>query len=411
MNKYKAIIQATELLTMRDASETFEVLKEGGLIICDGKIIFVGLSKEVIKHPDFCKIDESDIFNASGMVVMPGYVDSHTHFVFAGTREEEYELRLQGANYMTIMEQGGGIINSVASTRGASFDELYELAYERLEGMIQYGVTTVEGKSGYGLNDETEIKQLQVMKQLNQDHVMDIIPTYLGAHSVMSEWKGQEDTYINHLIEESLPKIMEEKLAIFCDVFCEQGVFTIEQSRRLLLAAKELGFKITIHADEMVDLGGGALAAEVKATSADHLLAVSEESIDKMVKAKTVATLLPATAFSLREAYAPARKMIDLGLDVALATDYNPGSCPTYSIPLVIALATLNMGMTIEEVLIALTQNGAKAVGLDGKIGSLEVGKFADIIIHNVDNYKKIPYNLGMNTVAYVMKKGEFYVN
>jgi imidazolonepropionase len=273
--------------------------------------------------------------------------------------------------------------------------------------MLRYGVTTVEGKSGYGLDLDTELKQLRTMKELNETQPIDIVSTFMGAHSVPHEYKGRADDYIDYLIDVVLPSVESDKLAEFCDVFCEANVFSIDQSRKLLLAAKSLGFKLKIHADEIVALGGAGLSAEVGAVSADHLLMAKDEDLLAMKAAGIVATLLPATAFSLREPFARARFMIDNGLAVALATDFNPGSCFTESIPLIIALSTLQMKMSIEEVLIALTINGAAALGRADRIGSLDVGKAADIVIHDCPSYRFLAYHIAFNNVETVIKAGK----
>lgn len=380
------------------------VIKNGAVIVEDGIIVGLGTTEDLIN----AQIEKnSKVIDATGKTVMPGFVDSHTHFIFGGERSEEYMWRLQGQDYMSIMQQGGGIINSVKATRATSEIELIELGRLRLESMLRYGVTTVEGKSGYGLDLETELKQLRAMKSLNSTQAIDIIPTFMGAHSVPLEYKGRADDYIDYIIEEVLPKIEEEKLAEFCDVFCEANVFSIDQSRKLLLAAKSLGFKIKIHADEIVALGGAGLAAEVGAVSADHLLMASDSGLLAMKAAGTVATLLPATAFSLREPFARSRYMIDSGLAVALATDFNPGSCFTESIPLIIALSTLQMKMSIEEVITALTLNGAAALGRADKIGSIDLGKVGDIVIHNCPSYKFLAYHIAYNNVETVIKNGK----
>ncbi len=380
------------------------VIKNGAVIIEDGLIVAIGNTYDLVS----AELEKnSTIIDAAGKTVLPGFVDSHTHFIFGGERSEEYMWRLQGQDYMSIMQQGGGIINSVKATRGTSETELVELGRKRLTSMLGYGVTTVEGKSGYGLDLETELKQLRAMKSLNLAQPIDIVSTFMGAHSVPLEYKGRADDYINYIIEEVLPKVEVEKLAEFCDIFCEANVFSIDQSRKLLLAAKSLGFNLKIHADEIVALGGAGLAAEVGAVSADHLLMASDAGLLAMKAAGTVATLLPATAFSLREPFARARYMIDSGLAVALATDFNPGSCFTESIPLIIALSTLQMKMSIEEVITALTLNGAAALGRADKIGSMELGKAADMVIHNCPSYKFLAYHIAYNNVETVIKNGK----
>jgi len=297
-------------------------IENGGIIIENGVITSVGNSRDILK--DF-KTDGFTIIDARDKAVLPGFVDSHTHFIFGGYRPDEFAWRLRGDSYMDIMNRGGGIANSVAATRSASQESLTALGLKRLDSMMAFGVTTVEGKSGYGLDLATEVKQLTVMKTLKDRHPLDIAPTFLGAHTTPLEFKGKPDAFIDHVME-MLPLVAEKGLAEFCDVFCEKNVFSVDQSRRLLLRAQELGLKSKIHADEIVQLGGAELAAELGAVSADHLLQASDKGIADMARAGVVATLLPGTAFSLKEAYARGRYMIDQGCAVALATDFNPGS-------------------------------------------------------------------------------------
>jgi imidazolonepropionase len=294
----------------------------------------------------------------------------------------------------------------VRSTRNTSDEEFISLGIKRLDKILDMGVTTVEGKSGYGLEKETEIRQLKAMKELNEMHPVDIVPTFLGPHSVLPEYKGKEDEFINLMID-LLPEIAKENLAEFADIFCEKNVFTIDQSRRFLTAAKDAGLKLKIHADEMYRLGGTELAVELGCTSADHLLQASDEGIKQLSESNTVATILPATAFCLKEEYARARYMIDKGCALSLATDFNPGSCFTNSIPLVIALAALHMKMTIEEIITALTINAAAAVGRSDRIGSIEKGKKADIIILEYPSIHFLPYHAGVNIVETVIKNGK----
>ncbi|NOH16149.1 imidazolonepropionase [Clostridium cochlearium] len=368
-----------------------------------------GIIKEIDNWDNIAKnYNENDfkVIDASNKAVLPGFVDSHTHFVFGGYRAEEFSWRLNGESYMDIMNKGGGIVNSVKGTREATEDELYESAKKRLDSMIHFGVTTVEGKSGYGLDCETELKQLRVMDRLQKDHPMDICKTFMGAHATPEEYKDRNEEYINFLLEEVLPKVAEEKLAEFCDVFCEEGVFSVEESRKILLKAKELGMKIKIHADEIVQLGGAELAAELEATSADHLLHASDQGIKAMAGKKVIATLLPTTAFCLKEPFARARIMIDNGAAVALGTDFNPGSGFTNSIPLMFALATIYMNMSIEEAINAMTINGAAAIGRAETIGSIDKGKKGDLVILEYPSYKFLPYNTGVNIVETVVKDG-----
>lgn len=379
------------------------VIEDGSVFIEKGLIRAVGKTDEILKG-----FDETgfDVIDAAGKAVLPGFVDSHTHFVFGGYRAEEFSWRLRGDDYMAIMERGGGILSTVRSTRQASLDELMTSGRKRLDSMLSFGVTTVEGKSGYGLDRDTEIRQLEAMEALDREHPLDIARTFLGAHAVLKEYKGREDVFIDFLIQEVMPEVRERNLAEFCDIFCEKDVFSVEQSRRLLRKAQEMGFKITLHADEIVTLGGAELAAELGAVSADHLLQASDRGIRDLAEKGVVATLLPGTAFSLKEPYARGRDMIDQGCAVALATDLNPGSCFTESVPLLFALATLYMGITTEEAVTALTINGAAALDRADRIGSIDVGKKGDLVVIEFPSYKYIPYHIGVSTVEKVVKGG-----
>ena len=385
------------------AMSELSVVKDGLIIITGGIISYAGPASEApATRPDEHYIE----YDAKGCVALPGFVDSHTHLVFGGFRPDEFQWRLKGESYMSIMERGGGIQSTVNATREASEEELYRKAMWFIDRMSEMGVTTVEAKSGYGLDLDTELKMLDVIARLasDPDCKADVVATFLGAHAVPKEFAGRTSEYIDYIITEVLPKIKDK--ARFCDVFCERNVFEIEDSRRLLQAAEEMGLKLKLHADEIVQLGGGELAAELKAVSADHLLHVSDEGIRKMADNGVVATLLPLTAFALKEPYAPARKFIDGGAAVALATDLNPGSCFSGSIPLTIALACIYMDMTVEEVITALTLNGAAALGMADRIGSLEGGKRGDVAILATDNYNMLPYYVGMNCVKTTVRGG-----
>lgn len=388
--------------------QDLKVVKNATVVVEDGiitKVTSENIDLQAYASKDFTIID------ATNKCVLPGFVDSHTHLVFGGYREEEYNWRLGGVAYMDIMAKGGGIINSVKGTMAASKEELIGVGIKRLNSMTGFGVTTVEGKSGYGLDLETEIKQLEVMKELNKIHSLDIITTFLGPHARPPAYKENPDAFIDFMIDEVLPIVDERGLAEFADIFCEANIFSIEQSRKFLIAAKKRGFKIKIHADEIVQLGGAELAAELGAISADHLLQASDAGIAAMKEAGVVATLLPCTAFSLKEPYARARKMIDSGLVVALSTDFNPGSCFCESIPLLIALATNQMGMSIEETITALTINGAAALDRADQIGSIDIGKKADLVVHEFPSYKFLPYHIGVSTVEKVIKNGVMILN
>lgn len=372
------------------------------IVVRNGRIVFCGPSSDapVVNEADY------EILDANNRVALPGFVDSHTHLIFGGYRPDEFEWRLKGDSYMSIMERGGGIQSTVNATRIADADDLRKKALWFIDRMSSMGVTTVEAKSGYGLDLESEMKMLDVIKSLEDDADLKlrVVGTFLGAHAVPKEFKGKTDEYIDLMIREMLPAAKGK--ARFCDIFTEKNVFEIEESRRFMQAAKDAGFKLKFHADEIVTLGGAELAAELGAVSADHLLHVSDEGVKAMAEKGVVATLLPLTAFALREPYAPARKFIDSGAAVALATDLNPGSCFSGSIPLTIALACIYMKMSIEETITALTLNGAAALDLAGETGSLEEGKCGDIVLLEFDNYRMLPYYVGMNCVSTVISKG-----
>jgi imidazolonepropionase len=385
------------------AMSDLHIIDNGAVVIENGVITAVGRSGEVLE--DFNE-SEFKVIDATGKAVLPGFVDSHTHFVFAGYRAEEFSWRLGGEDYMEIMNRGGGIASTVNATRATTREDLIASGRKRLDSMLSFGVTTVEGKSGYGLDEETEIKQLEAMGELDKLHSVDIVRTFLGAHAVPAEFKGREDQFIDYMTDTVMPKVIDQNLAEFCDVFCEKGVFSLEQSKRLLLKAKALGLKLKIHADEIISLGGTELAADLGAVSADHLLHASDKGIAELARCAVVATLLPVTAFSLKESYARGRYIIDHGCAVALATDLNPGSCFSESIPLLFALATLYMGITIEEAVTALTINGAAAIDRADRIGSIDMGKVGDLIILEFPSYKYIPYHIGVSCVEKVIKNG-----
>ena len=400
---YNARIVTPMGSTARRGKEMNELLAipNGSVAVKGGIITYVGSGKPDV--PPGCPA-----VDAQGKVLLPGFVDSHTHLVFGGFRPDEFIWRMQGDSYMSIMQRGGGIVNTMKATREATREELEEKAERFISIMSRMGVTTVEGKSGYGLNRDTEMKQLEVMRNLNANpnRKVDIIPTFLGAHALPPEYAGRPEEYIDFLIRDMLPEIKERGLAKHCDVFCEEGVFTVEQSRRLLAAAARMGFGIKLHADEIVPFGGAELAGELHALSADHLLHASDEGIRTMAMNNVVATLLPLTAFTLREPYARGREMIDAGCAVALATDLNPGSCCSGSIPLTFALACIYMHLTVEEAITALTLNGAAAVGCADRIGSIEEGKQGDLVMLHADTYNVLPYYTGMNAVEMTVKNG-----
>lgn len=344
--------------------------------------------------------------DAQGRACVPGFVDSHTHFLFAGFRDEEFFWRAKGLPYMEIHRRGGGIRRTMDATRAATAEALFISGKARLDTMLSLGITTVEGKSGYGLDHDTEIRQLEVMGALGGQTPVEIVRTFMGPHSIPPEFAGRPADYVDFIVWKVLPEVAARGLAEFADIFCEEGVFGLEDSRRYLKAARALGLGLKLHADEIVGLGGAGLAAELAATSADHLLKASREDLAKMGEAGTIATCLPLTAFTLREPYAEARAMIDVGLAVALASDLNPGSCYSQSIPLIFALSILAMKLSFEEALTALTLNGAAALGRADTLGSIEPGKRGDFLLLDAPKASHLAYNLGMNIVSTVVAGG-----
>lgn len=385
------------------------IMEDGWIAVASGRI--TGIGKGSI--PREIEIDDDTlVIDAAGKTVLPGFVDSHTHLVHGGSREKELALKLEGVPYLEILKKGGGILSTVRATRTAPESELMEKAKKSLDIMLLHGTTTIEAKSGYGLNMDDELKCLRVAKNLDRHHPVDIISTFLGAHALPEEFKNKKKQYIDFLIEEVMPCVKRMDLAEFCDVFCEKGVFSAQESRKILTRAKEMGYKLKLHADEIEPLGGAQLAGELEAVTADHLLAVSDKGLRKMKEGNVIAVLLPGTSFNLYLGkYARARDIIDAGLAVALATDYNPGSCPTENIQLIISLACLKMNMTPEEVVCAVTINGAHAIDRGSEIGSLEAGKKADIVVLDVPNISYLPYHFGINHVDKVIKNGRLVVD
>lgn len=412
------IRNAAQVVTSNDGSERplqgdelnrIQAIENGAVAVSGQKITAVGPTAAVLEQ---VKTDEKTrIIDAAGKIVLPGLVDPHTHVVFGGSREHELALKLQGVPYLEILARGGGILSSVEATRAAPEEELVDRGLKYCHQMLNQGTTTAEAKSGYGLTTEAELKTLRAVRAVDAAQPVDLIPTFLGAHAVPKEYKGDPDRYLDLVIGEMLPRVVEEKLACYCDVFCEEGVFSVEQSRRLLEAARKAGLQLKLHADEIVPLGGAELAAEMGAVSADHLLVVSDRGIEKMAEAGVIAVLLPGTTFYLREDhYAPARKMIEAGVPVALATDFNPGSSPNNNLQLVINIACLYLRMTPAEVINAITINAAHALGRAASVGSLEKGKTADLVVFDAPNYDYLAYRYGTNLVDMVIKNGAVVV-
>ncbi len=407
------IKNANELLTLSPSSRDesgLGIIRDGAIVLKDGKILWVGKSDDLPEN--FTLIPMGKTIDARGKVVMPGLIDPHTHLIFAGSRENEFEMRIKGVSYIEIAEKGGGILSTVEATRRASFEELLSLAKRRLDRMLSKGVTTIEAKSGYGLNLNDELKILRVIKALQSDHPIEIIPTFLGAHTIPKEFRNNRETYINLLLEEMIPEVARERLAEFCDVFCEEKAFSIEESRKILETGKRFGLKPKIHADQLTPGGGAELAAEVGAFSADHLEYISEKGIKMLAEKGVVAVLLPgATFFLSMSKFPPVREMINKGVLVALATDLNPGSSMTESLPLIMTMGCTMFKMTPEEVIKAVTINAAKSIDREKEIGSLDIGKNADLIILDIPNYKYFPYHFGVDHVEIVIKKGQIVYN
>ncbi|AFM21361.1 imidazolonepropionase [Acetomicrobium mobile DSM 13181] len=380
------------------------VTEEGALIVEEGYIASIGQEGEILESLPFGEeVEEIDL---EGRCIIPGFVDPHTHACFMGTREREFVMRLQGASYLDILKMGGGILSTVDKVRSASKEELYENTKEVVSRAAKTGITTIEIKSGYGLSLEHEIKMLEVIDQLN-GNPLDVVPTFMGAHAIPMEYKDNPKAYVELVIDEMIPYVAKRNLAKYCDVFCEEGVFSVEDARRILQAARGYGLGLKLHADEVYDLGGAKLAAELKVDSAEHLLAASDEGLRAMAQNGILAVLLPATAFSLRKPFARARRMMELGVPVALATDCNPGSCYCESMEMVYRLAVLGMGLSMEEALTASTLNAAYAIGMARQVGSLQRGKKADFVVLEGETPGVMAYHLGASNVKEVYKMGK----
>ena len=407
--KSLVVLHASQLITLagpkrpRVGAEMSElaIIRDGGMLIREGKIEIAGSSEEVAKNAR-----DVEIIDADGRVVLPGFVDAHTHLIFAGNRLDDFERRARGETYEQIAKAGGGIWSTVEKTRAASSEELFNQAQTHAEWFLRCGTTTIEAKSGYGLTVEDELKILRVMQRLNEEKPLEIVPTFLGAHAVPRELDVNE--YIDLLIDEMLPRMSKEKLAEFCDVFCEHGYFTIEQSRGILTAARQLGLGLRIHADQLSNSGAAQLAAELKATTADHLEKTDERGIAAMKSAGVQPVLLPGSVYALGStAYPHAREMLDAGLAVVLATDFNPGSSPTPSMPMILSIACTRMKMSPAEAITASTINAAYSLNRGGKIGSLERGKLANFSIFDCEDYRELAYWFGIPQTHSVYVKGE----
>ena len=400
-------MQGSSNFKVKEEMNNTQIIEDAYIAVKNGKILSIGVGDVFgnIIGPN------TQIHDAQGLLVTPGLIDSHTHLVHGGSRENEFSMKLNGIPYIEILKNGGGILSTVKSTRESSKEKLYQKAKKSLDRMLEFGVTTIEAKSGYGLELNTEIKQLEVAKLLDKTHPIDLVHTFLGAHAILQEYKENHKGYIDILVDEMLPKIKNMGLAEFCDVFCEEGVFSIEESEYILSSAKKMGYKLKIHADEIESLGGAELAAKLGCISADHLMAASDKGIKMMVENKVVANILPATSFNLNKNYADCRKMIDMGAIVSLSSDYNPGSCPSENLQFVMQLGCLHLNMTPNEVLTSVTINAAYAIDREDEIGSLEVGKNADFVVFDAPNVEYLMYHFGINHTQRVYKNGKLVVD
>jgi imidazolonepropionase len=380
------------------------VIARGALAARDGRLAWVGPESRLAA--EVTRADGAEIVDGRGQVALPGFVDSHTHLIFAGSREQEYALRARGASYQEIAAAGGGILSTVRATRAASVEELVALARPRLRAALAHGTTTLEIKSGYGLTTADELQMLEAARRLGESQPAEIHANFCGGHEVPPEYRGRTDAYVDLVVNEMLPAVAKQGIARYVDVFCEEGVFSIAQSRRVLEAGARHGLRAKFHADEFVTLGGAELAAEVRALSADHLLRARVEGVTRMKAAGVTATLLPGTAFFLGLAYAPARAFLETGVRVALASDFNPGSSMGLNLQLVMTMAVSQMKMSPEEALLGVTLNGAHAIGLEAEVGSLAPGKQCDVLLADVPNWRFLSYFYGVNHASRVVKRG-----
>ena len=378
------------------------ILENAGVLCTDGKIEWVGLMSDWDRSlPN----DVSEL-DATGKVVLPGFVDSHTHMMFIGDRANEFAMRSRGATYQQIADAGGGILSSIRSVRAASKKELKHHTVRYLNDMMKHGTTTVEIKSGYGLDVESEIKMMEAIHELAKEEMISVVPTFIGAHAVPPEFKGNKQVYVDKVVNEMIPYVGRKKLAAFCDVFCEHGYFDLGDAERILNAGRAAGMLPKIHAEELTPLGGAQLAAKVKAVSADHLEHINDEGMAALRDGSVVATLLPGVSFFLNHGYAPARKLIDSGATVAIASDFNPGSCMSSSMPMMMTIACTQMQMTPAEALTATTLNGAAALNMSSTVGSIEVGKNADLIVADIPDYTFLTYHFCTNHIIRTIKNG-----
>jgi len=378
------------------------IMENAGIISETGKIAWRGTMSDFPKNIS----DDMEILDCENCVVMPGFIDAHTHLIFGGSRENEFAMRANGMSYQEIATRGGGIVNTVEHTRNATKKVLKKRARHFLLQMLKHGTTTVETKSGYGLDFNNEIKLLECARELQREELSTVISTFLGAHAIPKEFKERKNDYVQLVIEEMLPYVGEKNLAEFCDVFCETNYFSLEESQKILLAAKHYGMKLKLHAEELTNLGGTELAADLQATSVDHLEHISETGIRALQNSQTVAVLLPGVSFFLNHPFAPARALIDANIPVAIASDFNPGSCMSYSMPLMMTIACTQMQMTPEEAIVASTLNAAAAIDRSETLGSLDVGKNADLLVLAIPNYQFLMYHFGENHVRNVIKNG-----
>jgi len=404
-------LQGPPVPRTEDAMSEIGIIENGAILVRAERIGWVGPTRDLPVRKTDVRYETLDCVGMD-LVALPGFVDGHTHPIFGGTRVEEYDLRCRGKTYQEIAAAGGGIASSVRQLRAATLDQLVERAERYFWHFLSHGTTTIEAKSGYGLSLDDEMKMLQTLASLRGRSRLEVVPTFLGAHDVPAEYKNDRHEYVRQIVEEMIPRVAQEGLAQFCDVFCDDGYFSVEEARRILKSAKQAGLGLRIHAEELGHSGGARLAAELKARSADHLEWIDDEDIEALKKAGTVATLLPGTAFNLGiQHYPPARKLIAAGVPVALATDFNPGSCFSLNMQLMLSIACSQMKMTPAEAITAATINGAYSLGLSERLGSLQEGKQADVVLMNVADYRELPYFFGINHCVVTIKKGNVIIN